>query len=126
MVSPEVLNMINNKTQTYDVVVVGGGAAGLSGALLLARSRRSVLVIDASEPRNALAAVGFTVLEWIDDTDLAKAWFRELAASPPTPGGASLGVAMGADFPELIRNLGRNLAEGRVGTLSAVLGRTAL
>jgi hypothetical protein len=30
----------------------------------------------------------------------------------------------GADFPELIRNLGRNLAQGWVGTLSAVLERT--
>ncbi|MFI6503684.1 NAD(P)/FAD-dependent oxidoreductase [Nonomuraea typhae] len=40
---------------TYDVVVIGGGAAGLSGALMLARSRRSVAVIDAGAPRNAPA-----------------------------------------------------------------------
>jgi thioredoxin reductase len=38
--------------ETYDVVVIGGGAAGLSGAVALARSRRSVLVVDAGEPRN--------------------------------------------------------------------------
>jgi thioredoxin reductase len=38
---------------TYDAVVIGGGAAGLNGALMLARSRRSVLVIDAGQPRNA-------------------------------------------------------------------------
>jgi thioredoxin reductase len=40
----------------YDVVVIGGGAAGLNGAMMLARSRRSVLVIDAGSPRNAPAA----------------------------------------------------------------------
>jgi thioredoxin reductase len=38
-----------------DVAVIGGGAAGLSGALMLARSRRSVVVIDSGTPRNAPA-----------------------------------------------------------------------
>jgi len=40
----------------HDVVVVGGGAAGLSGALTLARARRSVVVIDAGEQRNRPAS----------------------------------------------------------------------
>ena len=39
----------------YDVIVVGGGAAGLSGAIALLRSRRRVLVVDAGRPRNAPA-----------------------------------------------------------------------
>jgi len=38
--------------ESYDVIVIGGGAAGLSGAVALARSRRAVLVVDAGEPRN--------------------------------------------------------------------------
>jgi len=40
---------------TYDVIVIGGGPAGLSGAVALGRALRSVLVIDAGEPRNAPA-----------------------------------------------------------------------
>lgn len=40
----------------YDVLVVGGGAAGLSAALVLGRARRSVMVVDAGAPRNAPAA----------------------------------------------------------------------
>jgi thioredoxin reductase len=39
-----------------DVVVAGGGLAGLAGALTLGRARRSVLVVDAGHPRNAPAA----------------------------------------------------------------------
>ncbi|MFF7449404.1 MULTISPECIES: FAD-dependent oxidoreductase [unclassified Streptomyces] len=43
-------------TDTYEVIVIGGGAAGLSAALVLGRSRRRTLVVDAGEPRNAPAA----------------------------------------------------------------------
>jgi thioredoxin reductase len=40
----------------YDVAIIGGGAAGLSAALVLSRACRSVLVVDAGAPRNAPAA----------------------------------------------------------------------
>lgn len=36
----------------YDVVIVGGGAAGLSGAIVLGRCRRRVLLCDVGQPRN--------------------------------------------------------------------------
>src|ERR1044071_1105033 len=50
---------------TVDAVVSGGGAPGLKGALILARSRRSVVVIDSGSPRNAPAKAvhGFIVLD---------------------------------------------------------------
>jgi thioredoxin reductase len=51
----EVVLMSDQLQGRYDVVVVGGGAAGLNGALMLARSLRSVVVIDAGRPRNAPA-----------------------------------------------------------------------
>ncbi len=39
----------------FDVLVIGGGAAGLSAGVVLARARRSVAVVDAGAPRNAPA-----------------------------------------------------------------------
>lgn len=41
--------------ELWDVLIIGGGAAGLSAALILSRARRRVLVLDAQEPRNRFA-----------------------------------------------------------------------
>jgi thioredoxin reductase len=43
-------------TTDADVLIVGAGSAGLSAALMLARSRRRVIVLDGGSPRNAVAA----------------------------------------------------------------------
>jgi thioredoxin reductase len=40
---------------SYDVIIAGGGPAGLSAALVLGRCRRRVLVCDAGHPRNAVS-----------------------------------------------------------------------
>jgi thioredoxin reductase len=48
--------MTDTMSGVYDVVVIGGGLAGLAAALGLARARRSVLVVDSGHPRNAPAA----------------------------------------------------------------------
>jgi thioredoxin reductase len=86
---------------TYDVVIIGGGSAGLGGALMLGRSRRSVLVVDAGEPRNAPASGvhGFLTREGMNPAALLEAGREEVrgygvevldgrvASSEPTDGG---------------------------------------
>jgi thioredoxin reductase len=43
-------------TSEHDVLIVGAGSAGLSAALMLARSRRRITILDGGEPRNAVTA----------------------------------------------------------------------
>ncbi len=68
-----------NTDRPYDVVIVGGGAAGLSAATALARCLRRVLVVDAGEPRNALAHRAHDVLgqDGVSPRELLAAGRRE-------------------------------------------------
>ncbi|MFC7401140.1 NAD(P)/FAD-dependent oxidoreductase [Citricoccus sp. GCM10030269] len=70
-----------NQNNTLDVLVVGGGAAGLAAAVTLARSRRSVTVVDGGRPRNAPAEGVHALLgrEGISPAELLAAGRRELA-----------------------------------------------
>src|SRR4051812_43654670 len=43
------------RTAPYDAVIVGGGPAGLSAALVLGRARKRVLVVDEARPANAVS-----------------------------------------------------------------------
>ena len=95
-----------NDSDSYDVVVVGGGAAGLSAALVLGRARRRVAVIDAGAPRNAPAAhmQGFLSRDGMPPTDLLAAGgprspatasrssrTRSWASSPVSPSDSAVG-----------------------------------
>jgi thioredoxin reductase len=64
----------------YDVIVVGGGPAGLSAALMLGRCRRRVLVCDRGEPRNQRSAAlhGYLTRDGIAPADFRAAARREL------------------------------------------------
>jgi thioredoxin reductase len=66
---------------SYDVVVVGAGAAGLNAALVLTRARRSVAIVDAGSPRNAPAGHlhGFLSRDGMPPLELLAAGRAEVA-----------------------------------------------
>lgn len=65
-----------------DVIIVGGGPAGLSAALILGRCRRNVLVCDSGQPRNGAAHSlhGFLTRDGISPAEFRRLGQEQLAA----------------------------------------------
>lgn len=68
----------------YDVIIVGGGPAGLNAALVLGRCRRRVLLCDDGTPRNAVSrgVNGFITRDGILPSELRAIGRREIASYP--------------------------------------------
>ena len=87
-----------------------------------ARTPETSFLLTEEETRKALIQAGFKIDLWRDDTQVALQWFKAATAAPPQSG-LNLGVVMGSEFQSMTGNLARNLREGSLGVLSAVLIR---
>jgi thioredoxin reductase len=83
----------------FDVIIAGGGPAGLQAALVLARARRRVLLCDSDQPRNTVtgAVHGFISRDGLDPTELRRIATEELRRYPTVELRA---VAIAAARPE--------------------------
>src|SRR5260370_25527565 len=90
-----------------------------------AREPGTSFLLTPEAMRNALAQAGFEEVSWIDKTDIAQAWAADMKAKrQKSPAPFGLEVVMGSGFAEMAVNLGRNLLEGRVRIIQAVMAKS--
>jgi len=107
----------------YDVALGDGGPPIYP--VPWAREPGTSFLLTPEAMRNALAQAGFEEVSWIDKTDIAQAWAADMKAKrQESPAPFGLEVVMGPEFAEMAVNLGRNLLEGRVRIIQAVMAKS--
>ena len=105
----------------YDQVALDGGP--LHFPVPWARGPEASFLLTAEATRSLLEAAGFAITHWQDATQAAKDW--RLAQNRPDPAAAppplGLHLLLGPDFATMSGNYGRNIADGRIGLLMAVV-----
>lgn len=95
----------------FDVVIIGGGSAGLNAAMMLGRSRRSVVVIDAGDPRNLPSphAHGFLTRDGIAPSELLR-----LGRAEPEQYGVEIVSGLATSAGRVSGGLSVTLSDGQV------------
>ena len=102
---------------TYDVVRVAGD---LVFPVPWARNESASFLLSADQTRSAIEASGLTIASWSDETEIALAWFEQVASAPPPPGGLSLARLIGPEFASMSKNFADNLLQGRAAIVAVV------
>jgi ubiquinone/menaquinone biosynthesis C-methylase UbiE len=107
----------------WSEVVLGGNGAP-QFPLPWARDAAFSFLTTPEDLRHAIESAGLKVMEWIDERQIIGAWIQQqqqaAAARDQPPGPSPHDLLMGEDFPERRKNYGRNLMEGRIGSIAVV------
>lgn len=109
----------------YDVI--GGNGEPLHFPVPWAAQQSISFLLNAKDLRAALETAGFEVETWRDAGASTLEWIAKMAAAPPpdAPPTLTVGLLMGSNMAEKAANLRRNLKEGKISLLQAVLTRAA-
>ena len=108
----------------YDVVAQHG--QNVIFPVPWSRTPETSFLMTAGDMLKALLEQGFRTSAWTDRSEAAVKWLDEqrMARAPgSTPPILGLHLAMGPEFPGMAANLERNLRQGRIGLVEAVMRR---